>query len=111
MEDMGSSFVRVSHHSSKVIMLIEMKTEVASHFRNVELKDLLELLVYLKYIMEDDNIKEICEALSDTKNWHFLKIKATNRKLEVVNYAQFDVKEEIDLLGLLPAVLTEFDLF
>ena len=51
--------------------------------------------------MEDDNIKEICGALSDTKNWHFLKIKATNGKLEVVNYAQFDVKEEIDLLGLL----------
>ena len=33
MEDMGSSFVRVSHHSSKVIMVIEMKMEVASHFR------------------------------------------------------------------------------
>lgn len=81
MEDMGSLFVRVSHHSTKVIMVIEMKMEVASHFRNVELKDLLELLVYLKYVMEDNNISEICGALSDTKTWHFLKIKATNGKL------------------------------
>ena len=83
--------------------------EVASYFRNVELKDLLELMVYLKYIMEEDDVSEICGALSDTKTWHFLKIKATNGKLKVVKYAQFDVKEEIDLLGLLPAVLTEFD--
>lgn len=110
MEDEGSSFVRVSHSSMKVVMVIEMKIEVASHFRNVDFKDLLELLVYLKYIMEEDNIDEVCGVLCDIKNWHFLKIKATDRKLEVLKYTQFDVKEEVDLLGLLPAVLTEFDL-
>ena len=91
-------------------MVIEMKMEVASQFCNVKVKDLLELLVYLKYVMEDDDLDEICGALSDTKTWHFLKVKATNGKLEVLKYTQFDVKEEVDLLGLLPAVLTEFDL-
>ena len=60
--------------------------------------------------MEEDNIDEVCGVLCDIKNWHFLKIKATDRKLEVLKYTQFDVKEEVDLLGLLPAVLTEFDL-
>ena len=110
MEDIGSSFVRVPHHSAQVVMVIEMKMEVASQFCNVKVKDLLELLVYLKYVMEDDDLDEICGALSDTKTWHLLKVKATNGKLEVLKYTQFDVKEEVDLLGLLPAVLTEFDL-
>ena len=76
MEDKVSLFVRVLHHSSKVVMIIEMKMEVASYFRNVELKDLLELMVYLKYIMEEDDISEICGALSDTKTWAFFEDKS-----------------------------------
>ena len=100
MENVSSSFVRVAHCSSQVVTIIEMKVQVASLLHNVELKNLLELLVYLKCVMEDNSLSVVCEALLDTKTWHCLKIRAaTNGKLEVLKYVNFNIANEIDLLS------------
>ena len=46
-------------------------------------------------------------ALLDTKTWHCSKIRATtNGKLEVLKYVNFDIVNEIDLLGLQSAGCT-----
>ena len=46
-------------------------------------------------------------TLLDTKTWHCLKIRATtNGKLEVLKYVNFDIVNEIDLLGLQSAGCT-----
>ena len=67
--------------------------------------------MYLKYVMEDDGLHEICGALSDTKTWHCLKIRTTTSgKLEVLKYVNFDITNEVDLLGFLPSLLSVFDL-
>ena len=67
-------------------MIVELKTVVAQHLRNVPLKDILELLVYLTYIMDDDRSITICGALSDTVVWHCLHVKKIQHKLEVFGY-------------------------
>ena len=77
MESEISPYVRVAMGSSKIIMIIELKTNVPTSIQSVPLKDILELLVHLLYVMDDNHLTTICGVLSDTKTWHCLKVKLT----------------------------------
>ena len=91
-------------------MIIEMKVEVPSQLRNVNIKDMLELLVYVKYVMDDDKLSKMCGVLSDTNTWHCLKVRANESgKLQVLKYIYYEAEREEDLLGFLPSVHLVFD--
>lgn len=71
---------------------------------------MLELLVYLKYIMDDDKLSGIYVVLSNTEVWHCLKVRRSDDdKLEAMKYIGYETQNEVDLLGFLPAVIQYFD--
>ena len=101
----------MSHSVSKVVMIIEMKMQVARQIHNVSIKDLLELLIYCRYIMEDDKLSEMCCVLCDVNTWHCLKVKANDSgKLQILQYTCYEAKNEEDLLGFLPSLVDSFGL-
>ena len=105
MESEMSSYVRVAMGSSKIMMMIELKTNVPTAIQSVPLKDILELLVYLLYVMGDNHLTTICGVLSDTKTWHCLRVKLTkDDKLQILRYIQYHSEDEIKHLGFLSSL-------
>ena len=87
MESKISPYVRVAMGSSKIIMVIELKTNVPTSIQSIPLKDILKLLVYLLYVMDDNHLTTICGVLSDTKTWHCLKVKLTkDDKIQILHF-------------------------
>ena len=102
MESVQSSYVRVAIGMYKVLMVIEMKMNVATQLHIVPLKDILELLVYLVYVMQDNHVTKICGVLSDIKMWHCFHVKMNEEgKLEILDYIHYQTDEETTLLGFL----------
>ena len=55
----GSSYVRVALGGKSVLIIIELKMVVATELQNVPMKDMIELLIYLLYVMEDNSLLKI----------------------------------------------------
>ena len=111
MESVQSSYVRVAIGMYKVLMVIEMKMNVATQLHIVPLKDILELLVYLVYVMQDNHVTKICGVLSDIKMWHCFHVKMNEEgKLEILDYIHYQTDEEITLLGFLPSLMQSLEL-
>ena len=86
-------------------MIVVLKINVSTNILSIPLQDILELLVYLIYVMEDNNMKMICGILSDNKPWQCFNVKLNNnRKLEIVDYIHHFSEDEISHLGFLPSL-------
>ena len=112
MEDEYSSFVRVNSNklNGKVLAVVEIKMIVSAEIRNVPLKDILELLIYLVYIMDDHNLINVCGMLTDVKTWQCINVGLEDGKLRILDYVYYHTDHEENLVGFLPAVLQHFKL-
>ena len=107
----GSSYVRVVLGGKSVLIIIKLKMVVATELQNVPMKDMIELLIYLLYVMEDNSLLKICGVLSGSKAWHCLNVKMNDEnKLEIVDYVHYCTSEEITLLGFLPSLVETLQL-
>ena len=106
-----SSYVRVSKGGSEVVIVIELKTNVPGLIGSVPLKDILELFVYLIYIMDDNNQTTICGILSDTISWHcFNVILTVDGRLQILDYIRYYTEDEVAVLGFLQSLVEELKL-
>ena len=111
MQDETSLYIRVAMGTSKIIMIIELKMNVSTTISSVPLKDILELLIYLIYVMEDNQMTTICCVLSDTKTWHCFKVQLNeNEKIKILDYIQHYSEDEMTHLGFLPSLVDKLQL-
>ena len=110
MQDQNSSYIRVATGASNIIMIIELKVNVPTTVPSVPLKDILELLIYLIYVMEDNGIKTMCGVLSDTKTFHCFKVQLENEKIKILDYIKHYSEDEVTHLGFLVSLVDQLQL-
>ena len=111
MQNENSSYDRVAMGLSKIIMIIELKMDIPTRISSVPLKDILELLIYLIYVMQDNQMTMICGVLSDTKTWHCFNVQLNgNEKIKILDYHQHYSENEMTDLGFLPSLVNKLKL-
>ena len=109
IHDDNSTYIRVATGSSSIIMIVELKMNVPNSILTVPLKDILELLVYVR--CDGRQYDKDLWALSDTKSWHCFNAKLNeNKKLEIFDYVHHFAEDETSHLGFLPSLVEYLDL-
>ena len=106
--DEPSSSVTMVSQEDAVVMVVEVKKSVSVLFQRAEPDDVIELLIYSRYILDLKKQNSIIGILTDSNTWHCIWLTRTdNLSMEVRKYMSFETKEESKIIGTLPKLLSE----
>ena len=81
-----------------ILMLIECKKTVSASLVMLEANDLIEMLIYCRYILDITNQKSIIGILTDCINWHCFYIKRNEKLMEIYKYVTFSSKDDYQII-------------
>ena len=105
-DDALSASVVTVHRDRSLIMVIEVKKSISAKFFMSEPSDVIELLIYCKYLLTLHKQKSVLSVLTDGFSWHCMSLKlADNGCMRILKYCNFTSTDELLIIGTIPALL------
>ena len=101
------SSVATVHKGRSLFMVIEVKKAVPAKFSMNEPTNVIEMLIYCKYLMTlYDHQTPLIGILTDGFSWHCMKLKPSdNGCMGVLKYHNFTSTDELIVIGTIPGLL------
>ena len=104
--DESSSSITMVSQGNAVAMVVEVKKLVPASIEWAKSEDVLELLIYCRYILELNKQSTVIGILTDINNWHCIYLRRCDLLMEICKYVSFSTKEETKIIGTLPKLLS-----
>ena len=89
-----------------IIMVVEIKKKLAAEFSANDPDEVLELLIYCRYILTLNKQAAVIGAMTDSATWHFFHLCCKDDiSMNVTKYVHFTSTAESEILGVLPTLL------
>ena len=89
-----------------IVMVIECKKTVSALLVMIEPNEVIEMLIYCRYLLEIREQTNIMGILTDSINWHCFYLQKSEQLMSISKYLTFSSKKDSEIIVTLPQLIS-----